>query len=90
MEKLVSKWIEMVCGLVPGKKHGSQEIGMITAKRIKGSYYNDKPVNLWSWWYFDGTPMQEGKYNEEGEFEGLYFINPTVPEFFIHDKLNRI
>jgi len=25
--------------------------------------------------------MQEGMYRDDGTFEGLYFINPPVPEF---------
>ena len=31
--------------------------------------------------YYDGNPMQEGEYNDNGKFEGLYFINPEVPVF---------
>ena len=50
-------------------------------KELQGEYDHGKPVNTWYWWYFDGAPMQEGKYNLEGKFEGLYFINPQVPTF---------
>ena len=75
-----SKWC--VINFSKGKKHGSQVNWYDNGqKELEGSYNKDKPVNLWSWWYFDGAPMQEGKYNENGDFEGLYFINPSVPEF---------
>ena len=39
--------------------------------------------NKWSWWYFDGAPMQEGKYNLRVILKvytlltsGSYFHNP--------------
>ena len=49
-------------------------------KEVEGNYENDEPVKTWLWWYIDGAPMQEGEYNTQGNFEGLYFINPPVPD----------
>ena len=74
------KWSEIY--FTDGKKHGSQinwyDNGQ---KELHGYYEDDIPVKTWSWLYVDGSPMQEGKYNDQGKFEGLYFINPPVPEF---------
>ena len=74
------KWSEIY--FADGKKQGSQinwyDNGQ---KELQGYYEDDIPVKTWSWWYVDGSPMQEGKYNDQGKFEGLYFINPPVPEF---------
>ena len=66
-----------------GKKNGKQinwyDNGQ---KEVEGNYGNDEPVKTWLWWYIDGAPMQEGGYNGQGNFEGLYFINPPVPDVF--------
>ena len=74
------KWSEIY--FVNGKKHGSQinwyDNGQ---KELVGYYEDDVAVKTWSWWYVDGSPMQEGEYNKQGKFEGLYFINPPIPEF---------
>ena len=63
------------------KKHGSQinwyDNGQ---KELEGYYEDDATVKTWSWWYVDGSTMQEGEYNKQGKFEGLYFINPPIPE----------
>ena len=65
-----------------GKKHGVQKNWYDNGqKELQGEYEDGKPVKTWFWWYFDGAPMQEGEYNLEGKFEGLYFINPQVPTF---------
>ena len=72
------KWSEL--NFINGKKNGKQinwyDNGQ---KEVEGNYDNDKPVKTWLWWYIDGAPMQEGEYSMQGNFEGLYFINPPVP-----------
>ena len=57
-----------------------RKIGMTMVKNFKE---NTKMESQWRHGLggFDGAPMQEGKYNLEGKFEGLYFINPQVPTF---------
>ena len=73
------KWSEL--NFINGKKNGKQinwyDNGQ---KEVEGNYENDKPVKTWLWWYIDGAPMQEGEYSVQGNFEGLYFINPPVPD----------
>jgi len=75
-----SKWSKL--SFLNGKKHGLQKNWYENGqKELEGEYNQDIPVNKWSWWYFDGAPMQEGEYSEDGNFQGLYFINPQVPNF---------
>ena len=75
-----SKWSNL--SFLNGKKHGLQKNWYENGQQeLEGEYNQDNPVNKWSWWYFDGAPMQEGKYNGDGNFQGLYFINPQVPNF---------
>ena len=74
------KWSEL--SYRNGRKHGLQKNWYENGqKELQGEYEVGKPVRSWTWWYFDGAPMQEGKYNDNGNFEGLYFINPQVPAF---------
>ena len=58
-----------------------RKTGIKMEKELEGEFENGNSVGAWLWWYFDGAPMQEGKYNENGNFEGLYFINPQIPTF---------
>ncbi|HIB33325.1 MAG TPA: hypothetical protein EYO45_09540 [Candidatus Marinimicrobia bacterium] len=73
------KWCEI--NFKNGKEDGSQrnwyENGQ---KELEGHYRDGKKVETWVWWYSDGYPMQEGKFLPNGEFEGLYFITPKIPE----------
>ena len=64
---------------INGKKNGKQTNWYDNGqKEVEGNYENDEPVRYG--YGIDGAPMQEGEYNGEGDFEGLYFINPPVPD----------
>ena len=74
------KWSQL--SFKEGKKSGLQENWYDNGqKELQGRYEKGEPIDKWSWWYYDGAQMQEGMYRDDGTFEGLYFINPPVPEF---------
>jgi len=74
------KWSQL--SFKGGKRSGLQENWYDNGqKELQGKYDEGEPIDKWSWWYYDGAQMQEGMYRDDGTFEGLYFINPPVPEF---------